>query len=71
MTTDNTTALPLSPFSQVLLAIPEEDRDWVTLEAMRCLNCTGGRPSDAARSTVSAYERGYLTYEKFLADRGR
>lgn len=60
-----------SPFHQVLEAVPAADRDWVTLEAHRCMNCTGGRPSDAARSTVAAYERGSLTYERFLADRAK
>lgn len=71
MTTNETTTRTKSAFEQVLDAVPEADRDWVSLEAMRCWNCTGGRPSDAARSTVSAYERGFLTYERFLADRGR
>ena len=66
-----TTTNHTSPFEQVLSEVPESDRSWVSLEAMRMWNCTGGRPSDAARSTVAAYRRGALTYEKFLADRGR
>lgn len=71
-TTFNPThTLPASAFEQVLATVPEADRGWVSLEAMRCWNCTGGRPSDAARSTVAAYNRGSLTHEKFLADRGR
>ncbi len=71
MTTTTTTARPLSPFSQVLLAIPEADRDWVTLDALRMMNMVGGRPSDCARSSVRAYENGSLTYEKFKAERAR
>lgn len=68
MTTDTNTRL--SPFSQVLLAIPEKDRDWVTLDALRMMNMAGGRPSDCARSSVRAYQDGRLTYEKFKAERG-
>lgn len=66
-----TTTSHISPFEQVLSVVPEADISWVSLEAMRMWNCTGGRPSDAARSTVAAYQSGRLTYEKFLADRGR
>jgi hypothetical protein len=70
-TNSNSTTLAPSAFEQVLSVVPEADITWVSLEAMRLWNCTGGRPSDAARSTVAAYQSGRLTYEKFLADRGR
>lgn len=60
----------LSPFHQVLLAVPEADRDWVTLDAHRMMNMTGGRPSDCARSSVRAYQDGRLTYASFRKERG-
>lgn len=66
-----TTTRTQSPFEQILSTVPEADRSWVSLEAMRYWNCTGGRPSDAARAIVRDYNSGYLTHEKFLADRGR
>lgn len=69
MTTTNNPnpARPLSAFDEVLLAVPAEDRGWVGLEAHYLWNMGGGRPSDAARSAVRAYQSGRLTYESFRA----
>lgn len=65
-----TTATPISPFRQILLAVPEEDRTWVSLEANRIMNMSPGwRPSDAARQAVREYESGRLTLESFNAAR--
>ena len=51
-----------APMDLVLEAVPECDRGWVTLEVYRFLGMTpdAGRPSDAARSIVRAYQNGTL-----------
>lgn len=56
----------MSKMDEVLQAVPEEHRLVVRQLVTRRLNCTGGRPSDAARAEVAQYEaRGY---EAMVAD---
>lgn len=70
MTTTTDTTPRLSARAQVLLAVPEKDRTWVSLEANRIMNMSPGyRPSDAARLAVREYESGRLTLESFNAAR--
>lgn len=59
METNTTTkSLPAkSPFREVLETVPEESRSIVGLHANYLLNTQGGRPSDAARSAVAAFNR--------------
>jgi hypothetical protein len=60
-----------APYRIVLDAIPEDDRTIAFLNVNRCVNMTGARASDAARSEVADYQRmGATAYRaKFDADR--
>lgn len=48
---------PMREILNVAVVETEDDRPMLGLATSRMMNCTGARPSDAARSTVAEYTR--------------